>query len=84
MRLIGFRCKASNGFSQEVLIEWSFVPIKNVYKLLLIFIEAPNFLFAGVLSKCAPPVPIPNTEVKVLGSDGTCPNTAGRVGYAGI
>jgi len=34
---------------------------------------------------CAPPLPIPNREVKALRSDDTwCKSTPGKVGYAGI
>jgi hypothetical protein len=32
---------------------------------------APNLLFASVLLKCAPPLPIPNREVKAFGPDDT-------------
>jgi hypothetical protein len=61
-RLIGCRCKSGNTFSQAVLIGRAFWLVVNDYYFKLEI----NY---GGYTRIAPPVPIPNTEVKYPKAD---------------
>ena len=72
MRLIGARCKYSDVFSQRILIGRGLflreIQTEIIY-LLFSFQGIPEI--AGVNGNEVPPVPIPNTEVKLIRVENT-------------
>ena len=66
-RLIGLRCKCSDVLSQQILIGRGLFLLFNEFISYLIF----SFKIAGVYGVEVPPVPIPNTEVKLFSVDDT-------------
>ena len=78
MRLIGARCKHSDVFSQRILIGRGLFlrEIQSDQKKHLLFSFQGIPERAGVNGNEVPPVPIPNTEVKLCSGDNTWLETA--------
>ena len=75
MRLIGARCKHGDMFSQRILIgRGLFLRVILPSRLLAVQFsgrKAPEETKAGVNGNEVPPVPIPNTEVKLIRVENT-------------
>ena len=85
MRLIGRRCKHGDVFSLPVLIGRGLdlhITLLGFASLTLLFVQFSGFdqnldnTEAGAYGYEVPPVPIPNTEVKLIYVENTWPVTA--------
>ena len=83
MSLIGLMCKRGDTFSLQVLIgRGLFLLFQMSFRLsitLYSFQETENFKHAGVYGDEVTPVPIPNTEVKLIREDDTWLVTAREI-----
>ena len=73
--MIGRRCKCSNVFSLPVLIARGLdLQTMQVLSLLLplFSFQGTSLKIVGVFNGEGPPVPIPNTEVKLTSAEDTC------------
>ena len=76
MRLIGARCKHSDVFSQRILIGRGLFLREILSRSCLLFSFQGIPCRAGVNGNEVPPVPIPNTEVKLIRVEDTWLETA--------
>ena len=81
MRLIGCVCKRCETFSLAILIGRGFDLLFSYYLFISSFIlfysffSALFYLLVGVYYNEVTPVPIPNTEVKLIYAEDTCRET---------
>ena len=73
MRLIGLMCKHGDMFSLQILIGRTLFLSEIILRFLspFSFVLYPLFFIAGAYCKEVPPVPIPNTAVKLFHDENT-------------
>ena len=79
--MIGLRCKRGDTFSQQILIGRTLFLIRSIEFVLNCLHSFPFILFSivGADGKEVPPVPIPNTAVKLFYVENTWLVTAWKI-----